>query len=170
MQVRPPQAIPPLTAQGSRTRASSEALRLLATITLLLLLAQFVAGMVVNLYVQIPSVHPGTQGASPFSENLPQMVQGLTWALAHGDLALRFHVVIGLLLGLTGLAMLATAIAARRRAWIVVSIAGFLATAGAGANGVAFLNAGGQALNSLAMAMDFLLALVVYGIGLYATR
>ncbi len=170
MQATSPQPRPSLAAHGSPTRAFPRALRPLATIMLVLQLAQFLVGMVVNLYVQIPPVHPGTQGASPFSENLPQTVQGLGWALAHGELALRVHVALGLLLGLTALSLLGLAIAARRRAWVVASLVGFLAIVGAGVNGVAFLNAGGHAFNSLAMSVNFLLALVAYGVGLYVTR
>lgn len=137
---------------------------------MVLLLAQFVVGMIANLYVQIPRVHPGTRGATPFSENLQQTVQGLGWALAHGALALRVHVALGLALGLASLALVGLAIAARSRAWIIVGVIGFLSITGAGANGVAFLNAGGEAINSLAMAIDFLLALVAYGVGLYRTH
>jgi hypothetical protein len=135
-----------------------------------LLLAQFVVGMVANLYVQIPRVHPGTEGATPFSENLGQTLAGLGWALAHGALTLRVHVALGLALGLASLALVGLAIVARRRAWIIVGVIGFLSIAGAGANGVAFLNAGGDPINSLAMAVDFLLALVAYGVGLYSIR
>ena len=170
METTPPQARPTLTAHTTPTRALPRALRPLAAVILFLLLAQFVVGMVVNLYVQLPPVHPGTQGASPFSENLPQTVQGLAWALAHGEPALRVHVALGLFLGLTALIVLALAIAARRRAWVVASLIGFLAIVGAGVNGVAFLNAGGHAINSLAMSVNFLLALVAYAVGFYLTH
>lgn len=165
-----PQSRPSLAAHAASARALPRALRPLALFMLLLLLAQFLIGMVVNLYVEIPAVHPGTQGASPLSENPVQTVQGLAWALAHGELAMRVHVVLGLLLGVTAVALIAISIAARRRAWIIVSVAGFLTIAGAGINGVAFVNAGGQNLNSMAMSVNFLLAWIAYAIGLYRTR
>ena len=169
MKMTPPQPRPALTAHGSPTRAVPRALRPLATATLVLLLTQFLVGMVVNLYVQLPPVHPGTAGASPFAENLPQTAQGLGWALAHGELAVRVHVALGLLLGLAALALLGLALASRRRAWVVASLVGFLAIVGAGVNGVAFLNAGGHAFNSLAMSVNFLLASVAYAVGFYLT-
>lgn len=170
MRTTPHQAPPPLVARDSRSRALSRAWRVLIAAILLLLLAQFLVGMVVNLYVQIPSAHPGTRGATPFSEDVPQIEQGLGWALAHGDLNLRIHVVLGLLLGLTALLIIGLAIATRRRARVLISVAGALTIAGASINGVAFLNAGGQALNSLAMSVNFLLALVIYAVTLYRTR
>jgi hypothetical protein len=170
MSARLPEPRAAMAAAGSPTRTLPWALRPLVTATLALLLAQYLVGMMVNLYVQIPAAHPGTQGASPYSEDLPQTVQGLDWALGHGALTLRLHVVLGLLLGLLGLAVLGVAIAARRRAWIVVAVVGLLAIVGAGVNGVAFMNAQEQAINSLAMAFDFLLAVVAYSIGLYVTH
>ncbi len=62
---------------------------------LLLLAVQFLLGMVVNLFVQVPSVHPGV-GASNYFQGV---VQGVAWALVHAPLGLLVHaIVIGFLL------------------------------------------------------------------------
>ncbi len=51
-------------------------LRPLATTTLLLLAAQFLIGMLVNLFVVLPTAHPGAQAPEYFSG----VVEGVWWA------------------------------------------------------------------------------------------
>ena len=89
---------------------------------LLLLAAQFLLGMVVNLFVQVSSIHPGV-GASNYFQGV---VQGVAWALVHAPLGLLVHVILGLLLFLTSLILIGFAIASRLRAWIIVSVIGFI--------------------------------------------
>ncbi len=57
---------------------------------LLLLAVQFLLGMVVNLFVQVPSVHPGV-GASNYFQGV---VQGVAWALVHAPLGLLVHAIV----------------------------------------------------------------------------
>ncbi len=80
-------------------RLFSLSLRRLTILMLLLLAVQFLLGMVVNLFVQVPSVHPGV-GASNYFQGV---VQGVAWALVHAPLGLLVHAIVGLLLFLTSL-------------------------------------------------------------------
>jgi hypothetical protein len=139
-----------ISSRIEATKTSLSMLRTITAITLLLLAVQFLIGMVVNLFVQLPSAHPGV-GASNYFQGV---VQGVAWALVHAPLAL-------LLIGL--------AIASRRRAWIVTSLLGWLGIMAAGFNGASFLNYGHD-FSSLIMSIGFLLAVISYAIGFYVTR
>jgi hypothetical protein len=148
-------ALPSITTKGT-----SERLHLIAGITLLLLAAQFLVGMVVNLYVQIPSVHSGA-GASNYFLGV---AQGVVWALGQGTWALVVHVALGLLLVLASFLLIGLAVAARKRAWIILSLIGWIGVVGAGFNGASFLNYGHD-FSSLLMSVGFLLATISYVIG-----
>ncbi len=146
-------------------RARSVLLRPIAAITLLLLAVQFLIGMLVNLFVTVPTIHPGANAPEYFSG----VVQGVLWVLGHGDLWLLLHAITGLLLFLASLILMVLAIMARRRAWIITSILGFLGVVAAGFNGASFLNYGHN-LSSLLMSIGFLVAVIPYAIGFYITR
>lgn len=105
--------------------------RPVAAVALLFLAIQFLAGMVVNLYVQIPAAHPGAQAPEYFSG----VARGIGWALVHGAVALRVHVALGLLLMLSALAVLGLAIRLRQRAWIIASVLGLMGVLAAGFKG-----------------------------------
>jgi len=141
-------------------------LRPLAAVTLLLLAIQFLIGMVVNLYVTVPTVHPGAGAPEYFSG----VAVGVVWALGHATWWLRLHAIAGLLLFLGALALLGLAIVSRRRAWIVAAVVGLLGIMAAGFNGASFMNYGGHAFSSLFMSMGFLLAVISYAVGFYVTR
>jgi hypothetical protein len=121
--------------------------------------------MIVNLFVQVPAVHPGANAPEYFS----RVAQGVAWALVHSESWLLLHVVVGLLLGISSFILLGLAIASRRRAWIVTAILGGIGIIGAGFNGASFLNYGHD-FSSLLMSIGFLLAAVSYAIGFYITR
>jgi hypothetical protein len=72
---------------------------------------------------------------------------------------------VGLLLFLVSLILIGFAIAARRMAWIKVSVVGLLGIMAAGFNGASFMNYGHD-FSSLLMSIGFLLAAVPYTIGL----
>ncbi len=152
------------THNTASLRLFSLSLRPLTILMLLLLAVQFLLGMVVNLFVQVPSVHPGI-GASNYFQGV---VQGVAWALVHAPLGLLVHVVAGLLLFLTSLILIGFAIASRR-AWIIVSAIGLIGIMAAGFNGASFMNYG-QNFSSLLMSIGFLLAAVAYTIGLSLAR
>ncbi len=139
--------------------------RVLILLTLLLLEVQFFIGIVVNLYVQVPAVHPGTNADNYFLG----VVQGVGWALVQSPLALLVHVVLGLLLGLAAFVLIGFAIASRRRSWIISSILGWIGIVGAGFNGASFLNYGHD-FSSLLMSTGFLLAMISYTIGFALAR
>jgi hypothetical protein len=152
-------------AATSSARTSPSLLRLLAAITLVLLAVQFIDGMLVNLFVTLPAVHPGANNSNYFLG----VVQGVIWALTHGTLYLLIHVAIGWLLFLLALILLGLAILSRRHAWIISSILGLLFIIGAGFNGASFLNYG-QNFSSLLMSILFLLSVIAYAVGFYVTR
>jgi hypothetical protein len=140
-------------------------LRPLAIVTVLLLLIQFLVGMLVNLFVVLPAQHPGAQAPEYFSG----VVQGDWWALGHGGWELQIHVLVGLLLLLASLALLGAAIYLRRRSWIIVTVLGWLGVFLAGFNGASFLNYGHD-FSSLLMTIGFLLSVIPYALGLYYTK
>ena len=149
------------TCNGEITKTAQLRLRTITVIILVLLAVQFLVGMLVNLFVQVPSVHPGANAPEYFSG----VVQGVAWALLHAQLWLQIHAIVGLLLFLASLILIGFAIAARRRAWIIVSVLGLLGIMAAGFNGASFMNYGHD-FSSLLMSIGFLLAAVPYTIGL----
>ncbi len=146
------------------TSVTPSKLRAGVVITLLLLAVQFLIGMVVNLYVQVPSAHPGAQAPEYFTG----VVQGIGWVLVHGTWSLWIHTVIGLLLVLASFILLGLSIAARQRAWIITSVLGLMGILGAGFNGASFLNYGHD-FSSLIMSACFLLAVISYTVGFFIT-
>ena len=138
---------------------------MLTAIILVLLAAQFLVGVLVNLYVQVPAVHPGANAPEYFSG----VVQGVVWALLHAPLWLQLHSIVGLLLLIASLLLIGFAIAARRRAWIILSIIGLLGIVAGGFNGASFMNYGHD-FSSLLMSLGFLLSAIPYVIGLSLSR
>jgi len=107
----------------------------------LLLLAQFVLGMVVNLYVTIPESGNVTGRAAVF---------------------LYAHMVLGAALLVVALALAGLAMAARRRLWLIASAIGLAGIAVAVWGGLAFLIDGSHPGDSLLMAVGFILAIASY--------
>lgn len=151
--------------KASQKRLSTP-LRVITAITLILLAAQFLVGIVVNLYVVVPNSHPGAYPSNYFVG----VMQAEIWALGHAPQWLLFHVIVGLALFLGSLIMLGLAIASRRASWIVLSIFGLIGIMGAGFNGASFMNYGGQGFSSLLMSVGFLLAAICYVIGFAIAR
>ena len=149
-------------SRDAQTKLSQSRLRTLTAIILVLLAAQFLVGMLVNLFVQVPAVHPGSNAPEYFSG----VVQGVAWALLHAPLWLQLHAIVGLLLvHCLPLLLIGFAIAAHRRAWIIVSIIGLFGIMAGGFNGASFMNYGHD-LSSLLMSIGLLLAAIPYIIGL----
>jgi hypothetical protein len=132
--------------------------------TFFLLLAQFLIGMLVNLYVRIPQVHPDSTGPDYFL----RLLQGVPWAVIHGQLPLQVHAALGLLLVLGALVMVVLAVISHRRAWVIASILGAIGVVGAGFNDRSFLNYGHD-FSSMLMALGFAVAIGSYAVGLYIT-
>lgn len=135
-------------------------LRVTALAMVLLLVAQFAAGMVANLYVKIPATIPG---AKPGQSG--QVPRAIGWALAHGPADLRIHVSLAILLLIAALVMAGLGIATRRAAWIITTLTGAGMILLAVSGGVGFLAAGGHNVDSLEMALGFMGAFLAYGTG-----
>jgi hypothetical protein len=148
-----------------KTKISQSRLRMITTIILVLLAAQYLVGMLVNLYVQVPAVHPGANAPEYFSG----VVQGVAWALLHAPLWLQVHTILGLLLFIASLFLIGFAIAARLRAWIILSVIGLFGIMAGGFNGASFMNYGHD-FSSLLMSIGFLLSAIPYIIGLSLSR
>jgi hypothetical protein len=122
-----------------------------------LLLIQYLLGMVVNVYVILPSRHPGAGAGDYFSG----AAAGLAWVVADGPAWAAAHAALGMALAAAALA--AAALAWRRggTGGRAASIAGALAIIGAGFNGASFVNYG-HAFSSMIMAGLWALALACY--------
>ena len=126
-----------------------------------LLVIQFFIGMYLNLYVELPKIHPGTTGS--YAPSIP-------WALAgNAGFALALHVVIWMMLTLGGIALLVRAFISRRVALIVGNALGFVFLLAAGSGGLGFLNRGTE-IESYMMAGGFILACIAYGAALYKAK
>jgi hypothetical protein len=104
---------PGLSAQvGSAQEARSPRLRGLTVVILVLLAAQFLLGMAVNLFVTIPTHHPGANPPEYFSG----VFQSVSWAVTSSSspLWLLLHASLGLGLVVLTLALLLSAIIARK--------------------------------------------------------
>jgi hypothetical protein len=128
----------------------------------LILVAQFLLGMAVNLFVTIPTSHPGANPPEYFSG----VADSVTWAVLHGPVLLQAHAALGLLLVLFSVNSLAQAIQVRTRRVVVPVSFGLLGVVGAGFNGGSFLNYN-QDFSSMIMASFFAVAAVSYITGLY---
>ncbi|RIV29235.1 hypothetical protein D2Q93_01300 [Alicyclobacillaceae bacterium I2511] len=126
---------------------------------LILLVLQFLLGMVVNLWVVIPAIHPGAHPANYFAG----LAQGIVWALVYGNAFLQLHIAVGIVLWLLSLLLIAWAILIRARVLILAAILAWMGLTSAAFNGGSFLNEGGMAFNSLLMAVGMVLAACSYG-------
>ncbi len=120
-----------------------------------MLIAQYVLGIWVNLYVSVPAADKGAGFAAAIGR-----------ALANGPAALAVHAALGLLLVVTGISAVVRAILARHRAVIVTSPIGLVAIIGAGSGGAAFVGNGKDGA-SFAMAWLTALAMLSYLVSLF---
>ena len=133
--------------------------------TLITLAVQFVLGMAVNLFVDIPVDHPGAHPAEYFSG----VAGNVVWAFFHGpSILLTLHAVVGLVLVLGGLGLVVRAIRTRDRGMIITSVIAALAILFAGFNGGSFLNYH-QDFSSMLMASFFAVAAIALDVGLFLT-
>jgi hypothetical protein len=144
------------------TARTSRAGGLLAVnmIACVLLLVQYLLGMVVNVYVVLPSRHPGAGAGNYFTG----AVSGLGWVISDGPGWAAAHAAFGLALAVAALASIALARRQDGRLALLLSVLGALAVVGAGFNGASFLNYG-HAFSSMIMAGLWAVALACYGGG-----
>jgi hypothetical protein len=131
--------------------ASLARLRRGSLAVLVLVVAEYLIGMYVNLFVTIPRADHG---------------HGVGSAIANGPAILATHAVIGLLLGLAALGVLVQAIMARHAGAIAASAAGLFALAFASAAGASFTTSGHPA-DSMAMSVLTGVGLLCYAANLY---
>ena len=114
-------------------------LRRFAIVMLVGYSAQFVAGMLLNLFVKIPDLHPGTSGDEYFSRSFTSLV----WALSgEGGTALFIHALLGSALFAGAVTIFVASLVRRARGWRwLTGIAAFF-TFGAFFNGMSFLDYG----------------------------
>jgi hypothetical protein len=128
----------------------------------LLVLLQAAIGMLVNLYVTIPTRHPGADTSEYFGGSL----RSLGWAIAHGALALAFHAALGLALVVVVIAVAIDALRLRGRAIAVWSTVAALLVIGAGFNGASFLDFNDNT-SSLLMALLAFAAAACYSVVMF---
>src|SRR5258708_19429900 len=104
--------------------ASTRQLRISLLFALVMLVGQFLLGMAVNLFVKVPTDHPGSNPPEYFSG----VAQSVTWAILHGNILLAIHAGFGLVLVVAALATLVQAIPNRRPRLFVPGIVRSIAT------------------------------------------
>lgn len=154
----------PIAAGGPPGR-SGRLLRPLAWVLVGLLASQFLLGMVTNLYARLPAAVPGLHGSL---DN--RLGTAARWALLHGPLVLKIHVIVGLAIGGCAITLAVLAFPARQPRWRPCALLGLLMAAPAGLAGAAFLAYRQDNVYSLLMAAGFLGALFAYWTGLFLTR
>jgi hypothetical protein len=130
---------------------------------LAMLILLFLLGTAVNLFVKIPTDHPG---ANP-PEYFGGVVTSVSWAILHGGLWLTLHAALGLVLVLAALGTLVQAIRLGGGGRITLAALGFVGVLGSGFNGGSFLNYH-EDFSSMLMAVGFALAMAAYVALLYS--
>lgn len=156
---------PRVTQEVSRLERSGG--RGFRRVTLLLmagLVAQFLTGMWINLYVTLPLRRPwaGERG-------LVAIGAALELAVRRGVLPLLVHMALGIALGLGGLWHLGYVWRDSRVGSGRWSAVGLIGLVGAAVGGAAFLGEGGRS-SSMVMAGGFAAALVGYGMSMAPSR
>lgn len=148
--------------QAELTNTYYKQVRLGLVIIQALLVIQFIVGMYLNFYANLPDSHPGTSGS--YAPSIP-------WAIAgHAGVALALHVSIWILLTIGSIALVVRSALSHRKALIVGTSLGLLFILMAGSGGLSFLNRGGQDKESFIMALGFILAIVSYSVTFYKTK
>jgi hypothetical protein len=136
--------------------ARAPGLRRQALLASAALIIEFVLGVSVNLYVNVPRADSGS-GIGP----------AIGRAVANGPAALAIHTVVGLLLILAALALTARSIAARLRFTAATAVVALLCVIGASASGASFVG-NAKAGASMTMAVLTAVALICYLAIIYA--
>src|SRR5665213_1655489 len=94
---------------------------------------QFLAGMLLNLFVTIPNTHPGSTGSEYFSRS----AHSLGWTLSGGGgWELAFHVYLGLLLVVGSISLFIFAMQIHNKSWSIAGGIAAVLTLGAFFNGL----------------------------------
>ncbi|MBO0825508.1 MAG: hypothetical protein J2P28_05855 [Actinobacteria bacterium] len=124
---------------------------------LVLLLAQYLLGMAVNVSVVLPVHHPGAGASNYFSG----VASGLGWLISDGPGWAAAHAALGLALVVAAFAAMALTWRDGSRTERTMTVLGLLFIIGAGFNGASFVNYG-RDISSLIMAALWALATACY--------
>ena len=117
------------------------------------LVAQYLLGMLTNLYVTFPKTNS----------------VGQRWEFARSQVLVMAHIVLGTLIFLGAIALIIRAYKSRERIWKISAGIGLVSITLAWISGEEFISS--QAAGySLSMSLFFLVALAAYGWGLYRSR
>ena len=125
------------------------------------LLVQFLLGMAVNLFVDIPRKHPGANPPEYFSG----VAQSVAWAVTNGPLLLLLHASLGLLLVVGAFILFLQAIRSGPRSLAIATGVGAFSVLAAGFNGGSFLNYN-EDFSSMIMAAFFAISIAAYAAAL----
>lgn len=131
----------------SQTHARGRAFRSTVLITLVLLVLQYIVGMMANLEVQLPSGN------------------AVSWVFGH-SIIIQLHISLGTLLIVVELVALVLSLVARHPVGIVAAVAGLALLVFAWLSGVQFLATQQNDL-SLRMALGFMGAFIAYLLGYF---
>ncbi|HUB43219.1 MAG TPA: hypothetical protein VMA72_30570 [Streptosporangiaceae bacterium] len=143
-------------------RQSPRTLQWMLLAAVLLVVVQASIGMVVNLYIAVPSHHPGAEPANYFAGSFHSVI----WAISHGAAALAIHAALGIALVVFVIGAAVHAIRAGRRDVAAWSVLAGLLVIGAGFNGASFLDFNHD-ISSLIMALLALAAIGSYTVALF---
>jgi len=154
----PRAAAPGHTERPDRSESllASGAARGFALVVCGLLAVQFLLGMYVNLYVNLPPVRSGSGGLGG-----PMMGRFATM-FSPGRPVLMIHMMLGMLLAVTGAVALVVALSAGNRFAIGWSATGLVALLVAGYGGISFFMFGHSNVDSYLMAVGFLVGFMAY--------
>ena len=153
-----PEAPPRHTGVTGRSESSlaSGAVRRFALVVCGLLAVQFLLGMYVNLYVNLPPLTSSTRGFGG------SMMGRFGAMFSPGRPLLMAHMMLGMLLVVTGIVTLFVAASSGDRFAIGWSTAGLAALLVAGYGGISFFMFGHSNVDSYLMAVGFLVSFAAY--------
>jgi heme A synthase len=138
---------------SAKSENAQAALRKNAAAIIVVLVFQYVFGMLANLFVKFPD-----------SGNVSQY-----WEFARSQEIIDIHLLLGFGLLIAAVSLLVRSIIYKNQTWRTVSIVGVLAIAIAIYCGISFIPSQSD-VYSLIMSLAFIAALVVYFFGLYLSR
>ncbi len=117
------------------------------------LAVQYILGMITNLFVQFPDT----------------TVEGQLWEFAWTQVSEAAHIILGLLLSIGAVMLLIRSINYKNRTWTIAASVGLAGILTAIYGGVRFIPTQND-LYSLVMSIAFIVALLAYGWGVYASK
>ncbi len=132
---------------------TQRSLRAQGILMIILLAVQYILGMINNFFVDFPQ------------SDQPEVM----WRYAASQASEISHIFLGLLLFVSAAILVVRAVRAKNRSWIIASITGLAGILSAIVGGVTFIPSQNDQL-SFVMAVAFIVALLAYSWGVYASR